>query len=243
MQATQKKSGKIFFRRSFFDDFLSLLFPRTCEICGNSLYKNETLFCTHCLGRLPYTNWHRDPENPLHAVFWGKVPVKGVAAMLYFHHGNKVQTLLHKFKYKGVREIGHFIGKRYGYQLRTQEPFTEIDAIIPIPLHPHKQKKRGYNQSEVFARGLAEAMKVPVFTDVLIRKIASETQTRKTKIQRWENVKDIFEVVNGEKIIGKHLLVVDDVITTGSTLEASINLLLEHSGVQVSVAAIAAAHR
>lgn len=225
------------------DDFLSLLFPRSCEICGNSLCKNETLICTYCLGKLPYTHWHKDKDNPLHAVLWGKVPIQGITAMFYFHHGNRVQTLLHKFKYKGVRELGVYVGNRYGTQLKEVSPFDDVDLIIPVPLHPKKKKIRGYNQSEQFANGLSKSMNIAVISDNLFRKIASETQTRKTKIERWENVKDIFGVTNPDELIGKHILLVDDVITTGSTLEACASVLLEIPDLKISVAAIAAAHR
>ena len=228
---------------SFIDDFLSLLFPRTCEICGNSLYKTEELICTRCLGHLPYTNWHKDEKNPLHAIFWGKVQLNGVTAMLYFHHGNRVQKLLHKLKYKGVREIGVYIGKRYGLLLKQSPPFDIVDLIIPVPLHPEKFKIRGYNQSEEFAKGLSNTMKIPIIKNNLYRKLASSTQTKKTKIERWENVKDIFEISNSDELKGKHILLVDDVITTGSTLEACARVLLEIPEVQVSIAAIAAAHR
>lgn len=228
---------------SFIDDFLSLLFPRSCEVCGNSLCKNEELICTYCLGKLPYTHWHNDEENPLHAVFWGKVPMQGVTAMFYFHHGNRVQTLLHKFKYKDVRELGIYVGKRYGTQLKDASPFDDVDLVIPVPLHPKKQKIRGYNQSEMFALGLAQTMNIEAVSNNLFRKTASETQTRKTKIERWENVKDIFAVANPEDLEGKHILLVDDVITTGSTLEACAHVLLEVPNLKISVAAIAAAHR
>lgn len=228
---------------SFLDDFFSLLFPRTCELCGNSLFKNEELICLNCLGHLPYTNWHKDLNNPLHAVFWGKVPVHGVTSMLYFHHGNKVQTFMHKLKYQGVKELGVFIGKRYGNQLKHVNPFDTIEVVIPVPLHPKKQKLRGYNQSEQFAIGLAESMNRTLSIDHLLRKVASETQTKKTKIERWQNVKDIFSIQNQEELSGKHLLLVDDVITTGSTLEACARLLLEIPDVKVSIASIAAAHR
>jgi ComF family protein len=228
---------------SFADDFLSLLFPRTCEICDNSLYKSEELICTYCLGRLPYTHWHKDIDNPLHAVFWGKISLLGLTAMFYFHKDNIVQKLMHKFKYKGVRELGIYVGKRYGMQLKDVFPFKDVDLIIPVPLHPKKQKMRGYNQSEQFAIGLAQSMNITVVSNNLFRKTESETQTKKTKIERWENVKDIFNVAEPEELEGKHILLVDDVITTGSTLEACASILLAIPRVQISVAAIAAAHR
>lgn len=228
---------------SFIDDFLSLFFPRTCEICDASLHHYEELICTYCLGRLPYTHWHRDQQNPLHAVFWGKIKMEGVTAMFYFHAGNRIQKLMHKFKYKEVRELGVFIGKRYGSQLKEVAPFNTVDLIIPVPLHPKKIKIRGYNQSEQFAIGLASAMEIEVVADNLYRNFASETQTKKSKIERWQNVKDIFSIRNPERFIGKHILLVDDVITTGSTLEACSNVLKEIPDIKISVAAIAAAHK
>ena len=228
---------------TFLEDFIALLLPRTCEICGNSLFKNEELICIRCLGHLPYTKWHQDSENPLHAIFWGKVPIEGVTAMFYFHRGNRVQKLLHKLKYQGGKELGKWVGKRYGNQLKNSETFKDVDIIIPVPLHPKKQKMRGYNQSEQFAIGLATSMNVIIDTESLYRKVASETQTRKTRTERWENVKDIFAVKKPENLVGKHILLVDDVITTGSTLEACARVLLELPDVRISVAAIAAAHK
>jgi ComF family protein len=228
---------------SFIDDLSSLFFPRSCEICGNVLYRNEELICLHCLGHLPYTHWHQDPENPLHAVFWGKMKIEGVSALLYFHHGNRTQKLLHKLKYKGVKELGEYIGKRYGNQLIEAYPFRDADVIIPVPLHPKKMKSRGYNQSEAFANGLSQSMHIPVDTKHLYRKIASSTQTKKSKIERWENVKSIFAIKKPEELIGKHVLLVDDVITTGSTLEACGAILLQIPNLKLSLASIAAAHR
>lgn len=228
---------------SIIDDFLAILFPRTCEICGNSLFKNEYLICTRCFGLLPYTNWHKDEKNPLHAVFWGKVNLNGVTAMLYFHPKNRVQKLLHKLKYKGVRELGVLMGKKYGLLLKNAQPYNSIDYIIPVPLHPDKFKSRGYNQSEEFAKGLSLSMNIPQLNNQLFRKIASSTQTKKTKIERWENVKDIFEIQDSSLLEEKHILLVDDVITTGSTLEACARVLLEVKGLELSVAAIGAAHR
>ncbi len=228
---------------TFINDFLSLFFPPSCQLCQGVLNKNESFICTNCLGHLPYTQWHKDEANPLHSVFWGKIPLQGATAMLYFHKDNKVQKLMHQFKYKGVKELGFYIGKRYGAQLIEVNPFKQVDFIIPIPLHPKKLKSRGYNQSECFANGLSKAMKIEVLANHLYRIKASETQTRKSKIERWENVKAIFDVHNPDTLIGKHILLVDDVITTGSTMEACAHVLLEIPEVKISVAAIAAAHR
>lgn len=228
--------------QSLLEDFLHLIYPSTCEACGNTLYRHEEILCSHCLIHLPKTFYHKDPHNPLFHLFWGKIPLEMIASFYFYNKGNKVQHLVHQMKYKNRPEIGIYIGKRYGPYLKKNEKFKTVDMIIPVPLHKSKLKKRGYNQAEKFAQGLSESMEIPYNTTSFIRKGATETQTRKTKQERWENVKNKFEVVNPPSIQNKHILLVDDVITTGSTLEACAQVLLEHEGVKMSLASIAAAH-
>lgn len=220
-------------------DFISLLYPRLCLACGNSLFKHEVTLCTHCLHDLPLTNFHRSADTPLDKVFWGRVPVFRTAALYFFVKGGKVQHLVHQLKYKGMREAGIFPGELLGKELIKEKDFSTIDLIIPVPLHPGKLKKRGYNQSELFASGLSDSMGIPVNTEVFIRTVATETQTRKGRFARFENVKEIFKVTRPELLINKHILLVDDVITTGSTLESCANVLLQVSGLKISIAAIA----
>jgi len=220
-------------------DFLSLFYPRICMACGNTLFKNEEVLCTFCLFHLPKTNFHLEKDNPVSMTFWGRVPVYSAAACYYFRKGGKVQHLLHQLKYNGQKEIGVYIGKRYGHDLKQSEFFKTVDCVLPVPLYWKKERQRGYNQSEMFASGLAEAMNIELNTNTLLRIKASETQTRKSRFGRWENVKEIFEVKNAEHLAGKHLLLVDDVITTGATLEASIHALLTIPEVKISIAAIA----
>ena len=224
---------------SLVQDFISLLYPRLCFACGNSLFRHEKVLCTQCLFELPRTNFHRFPDNPLDKVFWGRVQVERTAALYYFSKGGKVQHLVHQLKYKGQKEVGIYMGKLLGNDLKAEPGFQSIHKIIPVPLHPRKQRKRGYNQSEQFAIGLAESTGIEMDVKSFVRTIATETQTRKSRFARYENVKEIFKVTSPESLENRHILLVDDVITTGSTLESCANILLQVPGVRISVAAIA----
>jgi ComF family protein len=218
-------------------DFLGLFFPRICASCNDNLFRNEKLLCTRCLYELPKTNYQNDPENEVAQMFWGRVPVKHAMAYCYFHKKGHLQTLLHKLKYKGQKEIGYELGKMMGYDLLNSS-FSEIDIIIPVPLHNSKLRKRGYNQSECIANGISAIMNAPVDHASLSRAIANPTQTKKHRYDRWSNVEGIFTLANSEKITNKHILLVDDVVTTGATLEACVTALLRAENVQVSIAAL-----
>jgi ComF family protein len=223
------------------DDLLSLFYPKLCQACGKSLFYKEEIICLQCKLHLPKTGFHLEKDNALEQFFWGRVPFVRASAFLYFVKKGNIQHLIHRLKYKGKEEIGIYLGKLYGKELIQSEDFRSIDFIVPVPLHLSKLKLRGYNQSELFANGLSESMNVPVNTTILIRQKASETQTRKSRFKRWENVKEIFTIENGEIFENKHLLLVDDVITTGATLESCAGILLKIPGVKVSVASIAVA--
>lgn len=224
---------------SWLIDFFSLVYPRVCLACGEGLLKQEECICNQCIYYLPKTNFHKLPENEVSKLFWGRVAIEHAAAFYFYKKQSKVQNLLHQLKYKGQKEVGIKLGKLYGIELIQDEKYQHFDYIIPVPLHPDKEKKRGFNQSEMFARGLSESMNVPCNTELLIRNFASETQTKKTKYKRWENVKSIFEISQPEMLKGKHVLLVDDVITTGSTLEACAQHIVAASQAKVSIAAIA----
>lgn len=228
--------------QTWLDDLLHLVYPKLCAACGRTLYRNENILCSHCLIHLPKTFYHKDHANPLFHLFWGKIPIEMITAFYFYNKGNKVQNLIHQLKYNNRPDIGIYLGKRYGQYLKNDELLKTIDLIIPVPLHQNKLKKRGYNQAEKFADGLAESMNVKVDTSSFIRKVETETQTRKSKQERWENVKNKFEVIAAENIKGNHILLVDDVITTGSTMEACAQVLLSIEGVKISMAGIAAAH-
>jgi ComF family protein len=221
------------------DDFFSLIYPKICAACGNSLWKKEKVICTYCDFHLPRTHFHMERDNPVSRIFWGRIPVECASAFYYFNKGNKVQQLIHQLKYKGRRDIGIFLGEQYGYLLKNSLFFGSMDVIIPVPLHEKKLMKRGYNQSEQFAIGLGNSMKIPVDAHLLYRTKATETQTKKSRFRRWQNVEDLFAVRDPRNLDGRHILLVDDVITTGATIEACIKALCIVPSVRVSVAAIA----
>lgn len=210
------------------NDFFNLIFPKLCCACNNALLKNENIICITCSVSLPKTNFHKDKENPVNKVFWGRVKVEMATSFYLFSKKSKVQNLLHHLKYKGVKEVGSVIGKLIGYDLNESEDFKKVDFIVPVPLHKNKLKKRGYNQSEWIAKGVSDAMKIAINTETLYRKEDSQTQTKKTRYKRWENVEEIFGVSNN-MLNGKNVLLVDDVVTTGATLEACAQVLIKQN--------------
>jgi ComF family protein len=238
-----KASNILIMIQSLLEDFLNLIYPRTCVACGNTLFRHEEVICSKCLVHLPKTFFHKDAKNPLLSLFWGKIPIQMVSSFYFFNKGNKVQNLIHHLKYKNRPDIGVYFGKRYGLYLKESKHFNEVDLVIPVPLHTSRLKKRGYNQAEMFAKGLSESMGIPYNYTSFIRSSATETQTKKSKLERWENVKNKFKVEETSAVENKHILLVDDVITTGSTLEACAQVLLEVDGVKISMASIAAAHQ
>ncbi len=226
---------------TYLNDFISLLYPKLCAACEDVLLRNENVICTSCLFHLPKTNYHKYADNPVSKTFWGRIPIESAASLYYFTKLGAVQNMIHQFKYKGDKKIGVYLGKMYGLELKKSDLFSKIDVIIPVPLHPKKEKKRGFNQSLIFAQGLSDSMQKPIDSISLIRTYASETQTKKTRFKRWENVKEIFSLQNAEHLAGKNILLVDDVITTGATIEACGGLLLGIKGVKLYIVSIAVA--
>jgi len=225
--------------RTYLADFVALLFPQLCPACGESLMANENVICTTCLYSLPLTNFHLQPDNIVARQFWGKVDLQAAYALYYFTKGGKVQNLVHHLKYKGMQQIGHITGSIAAEQLVKNAIFFTIDIIIPVPLHKKRFKQRGYNQSTCFAEGLSKKLNAIVDDTSLVRKRATETQTRKGRFVRFENMQEVFAVINPEKLINKHILLVDDIVTTGSTLEACAIELLKIDGLKLSIATIA----
>ncbi|MGZ3873628.1 MAG: ComF family protein [Mucilaginibacter sp.] len=226
-------------QRGYLADFVSLLFPELCAACGESLVAREHLLCTDCSLNLPFTNFHLQPDNIVARQFWGKIKLEGAFALYYFTKGGKIQNLLHQLKYKGVHQLGNLLGATAAAQLTKNETFKTVDVIIPVPLHKKRLKERGYNQSACFAKGLAPGLNAGVEENNLARVISTETQTHKSRFARFENMQEVFVVKNPERLINKHVLLVDDVITTGSTLEACGVQLLKIPGVKLSIATIA----
>lgn len=224
---------------SLLANFMSLVYPNLCQLCGRSLFRGERSICLKCHHHLPKARFAEDASNPAAQVFWGRVPLKVVVTAFLYNKGNAVQQLIHAFKYRGVREIGILLGEELGNEILKSNYGDNIDMIIPVPLHPKKQKKRGFNQSEIIARGVASVVDAELNTSTLYRKAFSSTQTRKTKYQRWENVENIFGIKNSDEIKNKHILLIDDVITTGATMEACAQVLLQVEEVTLSVGAVA----
>ncbi len=227
----------------FFKDFFKLIYPPYCEACGNGLVKGEEWICTECLVQLPRTNYHLFPENPVFMRLAGRINIQSASAFLFFSRGGRVQEILHAIKYHNMPELARKLGRVYGEDLMKAGIEGQIDVIIPVPLHALRKKKRGYNQSEEFAGGLSEVLRVPLDTETVFRGLNTATQTRKNRLLRWENVENAFQVTDKNRVAGKRILLVDDVITTGATLEACGKKLYDSGADSIRVAGIAFAIR
>ena len=225
--------------------FSDQLFPALCLGCSQSLESNESFLCIPCRIALPETGQHREPYNhDLLNKFAGKVPVKFIASFLYFKKGGVVQKLIHQIKYKRRKEVARELANWYGNQLRIEcKHIGIIDLIIAVPLHKDRFKQRGYNQSEWIADGLAEALQIPTYNNILFRTSFAESQTHKNRLERWENVMSVFSVENSELIRGKNVMLVDDVLTTGATLESCARELLKSDCKSISVLTLAVTGR
>lgn len=221
------------------NNILELFYPALCVACENRLVTQEKFLCIECWHDLPVTNFHFDAKNKVAQLFWGRVQIENATAFFAYNKGSRYQHLIHFIKYKGLKELGFATGQRFGTALAASPEFNSVDFIVPVPLHPKKQKLRGYNQSEWIAKGISESLKKPVSGDNLQRNLHTATQTRKNRYERWENVENIFEVIRPEQFAGKHILLIDDVVTTGSTLESCAFQLLQIENVKVSIATLA----
>jgi len=219
-------------------DFFSLIYPPACEACSEKLYGGEELLCAVCWFSLPKTGFHAGKENPLTRLFWGRVSIETGTALFYYTKGGKVQKLVHRLKYKGGTDLGFFLGRQLGLVLSKTDLYSSIDYIVPVPLHRKRLRKRGFNQSEVIGMGLSSVMGIPVNPGILFKGSSTQSQTRKRRFMRWENVESAFEVSPGQDLKDMRLLLVDDVITTGATLEACASKLTE-KGARVWIATIA----
>jgi len=221
-------------------DFINLLMPVLCPVCGTVLLKNERIICTGCLYELPRTKYLSYSENPVSRLFWGRVYVDNATALFQYQKGSRFQRLISELKYKNRQDIGREMGRILGIELEGSN-FTSADLILPVPLHKKKYRQRGYNQCHSIAEGLSESLGVPWCSSHLIRPLVSLTQTNRSRVDRWSNVDGIFEVKDPQKLCGKHIILVDDVVTTGATLDACATALLSHEKVRVSIATLAVA--
>jgi len=225
--------------KQYFGDFLALLFPDLCNACNTPLFQGEKQICIQCLHDLPYTDFHLYSENTVAQLFWGRIPCNAAMAMLYFRKGSRVQNLVHRLKYNGQTELGFILGGLLGQKLLASSLYLQADLVIPVPLHPKKERSRGYNQAECIARGVASSLQLPLNSRLLVRNKATTTQTKKNRYKRFENMKSVFLVPFTESVSGKHIILVDDVITTGATLEACAQVLLEAGASKLSIVALA----
>ena len=229
--------------REIRESIFHVVFPHVCDGCGSDLLNCESRLCIRCFASLPETNFEKHPGNPVEKIFWGRVPIVNATAQFYFTKESLMQRLMHQFKYKGNKELGLQLGRMMGNALTSSDRFDKINALIPLPLFPSKEKKRGYNQATILCDGIAEVLHLPVLANVIARPQHTETQTRKGRIERWRNIEGKFQLIEKASIQNKHLLLIDDVVTTGATLEACGNELLSAENVKLSIATLCIASR
>jgi ComF family protein len=217
-----------------------LFYPHTCIGCGSDVIAKENFLCLECLHDLPFTGFAMHENNPVEKKFWGRIALASATSEFYFSKGSMVQNMIHEFKYRGNKEAGHYFGNLMGKSLLNSNRF-DIDVIVPLPLFEKKEKKRGFNQAEILCNGISEILKKPVVKNNVIRKIFTDTQTKKHRLERWKNVEGIFYVNAPTELQGRHVLLVDDVITTGATIDACGTEILKIKGVTLSVASLAIA--
>jgi len=214
---------------------VQLLFPEICPVCGKSLFGFERVICTPCTVHLPVTRYAGMPDNKAASIFWGRLGLVHCSSYLHYKKGNSVQKMIHQLKYRGRQDIGYHLGMLCGRELSGIPSLADVAAIIPVPLHPKKERIRGYNQCHSIARGIASVLDLPVLDRVAVRNAFNTSQTRKDRYSRWENTQEKFSLCDSGAIADRHVLVVDDVVTTGSTLEALATALSRAGGVRLSI--------
>lgn len=225
---------------NLWNDVTGLFFPRFCLSCGKKLGAEEWGMCIRCWSRLPFTRLEISPDNEMAKCFWGRFPVEQAYALLYYTKGGEVAGLLHDMKYHGARRLCREMGKRTAEELKTAGFFASVDYLLPVPLARARLRERGYNQSELLARGIAEETGIPLMTDAVTRVRNNATQTHETAYGRWSNVKGLFVATpKAGSLCGKHVLLVDDVLTTGATLVACADALSQIEGISFSVVTLA----
>lgn len=217
---------------------LHFLFPHVCEGCGTDVLGIDHFICTKCHSELPKTEFHQFANNPVEKVFWGRIPLAAATAQYYFSKASTMQHLMHQLKYRGNKELGIYLGKMMGQALAETNRFRFVDALVPLPLFPEKEKKRGYNQATLLCEGIAAILNKPVLNEAVVRTTHTESQTKKNRVERWINMEGRFELNKPELIANKNILLVDDVVTTGATLEACGAAILQANNVQLSIATL-----
>ncbi|WP_026260466.1 ComF family protein [Segetibacter koreensis] len=226
--------------KSSIPDFVHLFFPHVCIGCGTDILDDQHQLCLRCLSDLPVTNFFSQPNNPVEKKFYGRMPVKNGGAGYFFTKDSLLETLIYELKYKGNKDIGIYLGQILAKFLTASSRFDEVDVLVPLPLNPKREKKRGYNQASAICTGISSAWKKPVIDKAVIRKVYTETQTQRGRVTRWENMEGVFAISDSSAIKNKHILLVDDVITTGASLEACGSEILKVAGTTLSIATLAA---
>ena len=229
--------------KNIFSDAMHLFYPHNCTGCGSDLLSKNELLCIKCLNILPHTEFEKIPNNTFERIFTGRININAATAEFYFSKTQLIQHLIHQLKYKGNKEIGFYMGAIMGRNILHSERFKNLDYLLPLPLYPDKEFKRGYNQSEVICKGISSITNTPVLTKNLIRNRFTETQTKKHRTERWENVEGSFVVKNASVLEGKNVLLVDDVLTTGATMEACAQTLSDIPGITINLATLAIASK
>ncbi len=225
----------------YLQNFSELLYPKLCGGCGNHLYENEEVVCVYCRASLPLSGECDFENNTSEKLFWGKVSITAAASFLFFQKKSSTQHLLHQLKYQQKENIGEWLGEQFAYSLQSKGRFAAVEIIIPIPLHPSRIKFRGYNQCDAIARGMASVLQIPIVNGVLTRSIATQSQTKKNRFQRFKNMNSVFSLAQASTIKGKNILLLDDVLTTGATLVSAAQVLQQAGSNKLFIGAIAKA--
>ena len=228
---------------SLLKDVSRLFYPVICPGCGNDLFNQNANLCLKCITQLPHTGFANFDNNPVEKIFAGRIPILAAHSEFYFTKNSIIQLLMHELKYRGNIQMGLYLGALLGESLLKSERFKTFDYLIPLPMHPQKEFKRGYNQAEIICKGISESTNIPLLAKTVLRKKQTETQTRKHRTERWDNVFDSFNIEEPESLYNKKIILVDDVITTGATLEACGNNILKIQGASIGIAALAYASK
>ncbi|WP_456379289.1 ComF family protein [Lutibacter sp.] len=224
---------------NFLKDIFNVFFPEVCLCCNEHLVNNETTICLKCRHDLPLTNFSFEKNNLVEKSFYGRIQIENATALFYFLKKGKVQQLIHELKYNKQEHVGNFIGNWLGDEIIESNRFRNIDYIIPVPLHKKKLKTRGYNQVTTFGKSLSKKLNIMYNEDILIKISSTKTQTKKIRLDRWKNVQELFVVQKKINLENKHILLIDDIITTGATLEACCKSFGNIKGIKISIACMA----